>query len=234
MSLTAGSSSAATPITSSRASRSVCRPNNRAWPSMFGTVCKSSDSADSGMGRSSSMKAAFGGGFSPSLNCAGLKGSVRHRGDDSSASCNRSTSLTVQTSFSISTRSPSGSGERNMAVASASTASSRPSSSPARSAAYRRKASMQPGLSASQPRSIARLRQITGRIGRLGGQGRQPLGGRLPVAHRGDLHGLVKTVAPRRVFGARRQRRRIARAAAEHRPPGSARRAVPPRDRPCR
>ena len=32
------------------------------------------------------MHAAFGGGVSPSLNCAGSKGIVRNRGDESSVS----------------------------------------------------------------------------------------------------------------------------------------------------
>ena len=48
----AGNSSAATPSTSRRASRSVCRPYRSAWPIMLGIPSMPSPSAEAGMGRS--------------------------------------------------------------------------------------------------------------------------------------------------------------------------------------
>ena len=42
------------------------------------------------------LHAAFGGGVSPSANCAGSNEMAFNRGDDSNASCARSTSLTTQ------------------------------------------------------------------------------------------------------------------------------------------
>ena len=169
----------------------------------------------------------MGGGFSPSLSRAGSKGIACHRGDDNSASCNRSTSLTVQTTLNISIRSPNGSLARNMAVASASTASSRPSCWPARSAAYFRKASMQPALSASQPRSVARFRQMAGQSCTSAAssasrsaavrQSPRPIG-RMASSKRGLPRDIVRAMGQRRVVA--QQQRQIGRLAqARQHPP---------------